>query len=86
MKVLWTGAESRRWAALLRWKKDYIAAPHKHLSDAHTYILKGKLRVRARIPEAGDYNYEPNGVLHGATLNNNRTKLSAFGTSARRLP
>ena len=67
MKVLWTGAESGRWAALFRWKKGYVAAPHKHLSDAHTYILKGKLRVRAGILEAGDYDYEPNGVLHGAT-------------------
>ena len=67
MKVLWTGAESGRWAALFRWNKGYVAAPHKHLSAAHTYILKGKLQVRHGILEAGDYDYEPNGVLHGAT-------------------
>jgi quercetin dioxygenase-like cupin family protein len=67
MKVLWTGPETGRWVALFRWKKGYVAAPHKHLSDAHTYILKGKLQVRDGVLEAGDYDYEPNGVLHGAT-------------------
>jgi anti-sigma factor ChrR (cupin superfamily) len=67
MKVLWTGAETGRWVALIRWKKGYVAAPHKHLSDAHTFILKGKLKVRDGVLETGDYDYEPNGVLHGAT-------------------
>lgn len=67
VKVLWTGAESGRWAALFRWKKGYVAAPHKHLSAAHTFILSGKLQVRDGVLEAGDYDYEPNGVLHGAT-------------------
>jgi anti-sigma factor ChrR (cupin superfamily) len=67
IKVLWTGEESGRWAALFRWKKGYVAAPHKHLSAAHTFILSGKLQVRDGILNAGDYDYEPNGVLHGAT-------------------
>ena len=67
VKVLWTGEESGRWAALFRWKKGYVAPPHKHLSAAHTFILKGKLQVRDGILDTGDYDYEPNGVLHGAT-------------------
>jgi anti-sigma factor ChrR (cupin superfamily) len=67
IKVLFTGEESGRWAALFRWNKGYTAAPHKHLSAAHTFILKGKLQVRGGILNAGDYDYEPNGVLHGAT-------------------
>ena len=67
MKVLWTGAETGRWAALFRWSKGYIAAPQKHLSDAHTFILRGRLKVRDGILNAGDYDYEPNGVLHGET-------------------
>jgi anti-sigma factor ChrR (cupin superfamily) len=67
MKVLWAGPETGRWVALFRWKKGYLAAPHKHLSDAHTYILSGKLKVRDGVLNAGDYDYEPNGVLHGAT-------------------
>lgn len=66
-KVLWTGSETGRWVALYRWKKGYTAPSHKHLSDAHTYVLKGKLQVRDGVLEAGDYDYEPCGVLHGAT-------------------
>jgi anti-sigma factor ChrR (cupin superfamily) len=67
MKVLYTGSETGRWAALFRWKKGYTAAPHKHLSAAHAFILSGKLKVRDGVLNAGDYDYEPNGVLHGAT-------------------
>jgi anti-sigma factor ChrR (cupin superfamily) len=52
---------------LLRWKKGYVAPPHKHLSAAHTFVLTGKLSVRDGIIEAGDYIYERNGMVHGAT-------------------
>jgi anti-sigma factor ChrR (cupin superfamily) len=67
MKVLWTGPETGRWAVLLKWKKGYVAAPHKHLSAAHAFILSGKLQVRDGVLETGDYTYEPNGMVHGAT-------------------
>lgn len=67
MKVLWVGAETGRWAIMLKWKKGYVAGPHKHLSAAHAYILSGKLQVRDGILEEGDYLYEPNGMVHGAT-------------------
>ncbi len=67
MKVLWVGPETGRWSILLKWKKGYVAGPHKHLSAAHAYILSGKLQVRDGILEEGDYLYEPNGMVHGAT-------------------
>jgi len=67
MKILWTGAETGTWAVLLRWKKGYSAPPHKHLSAAHTFVLSGKLQVRTGTLEAGDYLYEANGMVHGAT-------------------
>ncbi len=67
MKILWTGAESGRWAVLLKWDKGYVAGKHKHLSAAYTFILKGKLQVRDGVFNAGDFVYEPNGMLHGAT-------------------
>ena len=67
MKILWLGPESGRWAVLLKWKKGYVAPPHKHLSAAHTFILSGRLQVRDGVLEAGDYVYEPNGMVHGAT-------------------
>ena len=54
IKVLWTGDESGRWAALFRWKKGYVAAAHKHLAAAHTFILKGKLQVRDGILDTGE--------------------------------
>ncbi|MGI8839984.1 MAG: cupin domain-containing protein [Caulobacteraceae bacterium] len=66
-RILWTGSESGAWAAVFRWKKGYVAPPHKHLSASHTYILNGRLKVRDGVLETGDYVYEPNGVLHGAT-------------------
>lgn len=67
VKVLWTGSESGSWAVLLKWKKGFVAPPHKHLSASHTFILSGKLKVRDGVLNAGDYVYEPNGMLHGAT-------------------
>ena len=67
MKILWLGPETGRWAVLLKWKKGYVAPPHKHLSAAHTFILSGRLQVRDGTLEAGDYVYEPNGMVHGAT-------------------
>lgn len=67
IKVLWTGSESGSWAVLFRWLKGFVAPPHKHLSASHTFILSGKLQVRDGVLNAGDYVYEPNGMLHGAT-------------------
>lgn len=67
IKVLYTGAETGSWAVLFNWKKSYVAPPHKHLGASHTFILKGKLKVRDGVLNAGDYVYEPNGVLHDAT-------------------
>jgi len=66
-RILWTGAETGTWAAIFRWKKGFVAPPHKHLSASHTYVLSGRLKVRDGVLEPGDYVYEPNGVLHGAT-------------------
>lgn len=67
IKILWTGSETGTWAVLFKWAKGYVAVPHKHLSASHTFVLKGKLQVRDGILNAGDYVYEPNGVLHMET-------------------
>ena len=67
IKILWTGAETGRWAVLFRWLKGYVAPQHKHLSPSHTFILSGKLQVRTGVLNAGDYVYEANGMVHGAT-------------------
>ena len=67
MKVPWVGRESGTWAVLIHWKKGHVARPHKHLGGAHAYVISGKLRVRDGVLNAGDYVYEPAGVLHDAT-------------------
>jgi len=67
VRILYTGAESGRWAVHFRWLKGFVAPQHKHLTASHTFILKGKLQVRDGILNAGDYVYEPNGMIHGAT-------------------
>ena len=67
IKILWTGSESGSWAVMFRWLKGFTAPQHKHLSASHTFILSGKLQVRDGTLNTGDYVYEPNGMLHGAT-------------------
>jgi quercetin dioxygenase-like cupin family protein len=67
LKVLWIGRETGSWATLHHWKKGYAAPPHKHLAGAHVFILSGKLQVRTGTLNAGDYVYEPSGVLHDET-------------------
>ena len=67
MKVLWTSPDSSTWAVLIHWSKGHVARPHKHLGGAHAYVLSGKLQVRDGVLNAGDYVYEPSGVLHDAT-------------------
>ena len=67
MKILYTGSESGAWAVKFRWLKGFTAPQHKHLSASHTFILSGKLQVRDGTLNAGDYIYEPNGMIHGAT-------------------
>jgi anti-sigma factor ChrR (cupin superfamily) len=67
VKVLWIGRETGTWAVLYHLKKGCVVPPHKHLAGAHTYIFSGKLQVRNGVLDAGDYVYEPSGVLHDAT-------------------
>jgi quercetin dioxygenase-like cupin family protein len=67
MKVLWVSPESSTWAVLIHWKKGHVARPHKHLGGAHAFVVSGKLQVRDGVLNAGDYVYEPSGVLHDST-------------------
>ena len=67
MKVLWTSAQSGGWAVLLRWKKGFKVPAHKHLGAIHAYIIRGRLKLRDTVLEAGDYLYEANGMIHQET-------------------
>ena len=44
-----------------------VEGPHKHLAGAHAYVISGQLQVRDGTLDAGDYVYEPSGILHDAT-------------------
>ena len=37
------------------------------MAAAWAFVLKGKLQVRDGVFNVGDFVYEPNGMLHGAT-------------------
>jgi quercetin dioxygenase-like cupin family protein len=67
VKVLWVGRESGRMAVLMRSLKGSVVPPHKHLGDAHVFMLKGRLKVRNAELTAGDYLYESNGMVHYET-------------------
>ena len=67
MKILWVGGETGSWAVQFKWLKGFVAPEHKHLAASHTFILYGKLQVRDGILKTGDYVYEANGMIHGAT-------------------
>lgn len=68
LKPLWANGASGEYAMLLRWKKGFSAPPHKHLGAVHVYVISGSLRVRDCVMNAGDYMYEPNGIVHDETV------------------
>lgn len=68
VKPLWTSPDSGGWAVLYRWKSGFEAPAHKHLGAIHVYVVSGKLQVRGAQLSAGDYVYEPNGVIHEKTV------------------
>ena len=69
MKILWTGSETRTWAVIssraraMRPRRNKHLAPAPHLHQGQSCAV---LSTRWRLHEP-DYDYEPNGVLHGAT-------------------
>ena len=72
-KVLRTSQETGAWTVLFRCAAGSAIAPHRHLGGGEYYMIKGKMEVRGGAENggitatAGDYGYEPNGVLHDST-------------------
>ncbi len=73
MKVLRTSAETGTWTVLFRCPAGSSFAPHRHLGAGEYFMLKGRMDVRGGAEHggitarAGDYGYEPNGVVHEQT-------------------
>ena len=72
-KVLRTSQETGAWTVLFRCAKGSSFNPHRHLGGGEYLMLKGTMEVRGGkekggiTAKAGDYGYEPNGVLHDET-------------------
>jgi len=66
MKVLWVGRRPHL-CLLIHWKKGHAASPHKPPRRRPCLCVSGKLQVRDGTLNAGDYVYEPSGILHDAT-------------------
>jgi 2,4'-dihydroxyacetophenone dioxygenase len=66
-KVLWVGRETGSWALLGLWKAGYVASRHQHLAAAHVFVVSGTMASGDVVMTAGDYIYEPSGVMHEAT-------------------
>ena len=67
MRLLWTQGETGRHAGIYRWKKGYAAPSHKHIGAVYVYVISGSLQVRDNVLEAGDFLFEPNGMIHHKT-------------------
>jgi 2,4'-dihydroxyacetophenone dioxygenase len=67
VKMLWVGREINSWALLGLWKAGFVSGRHKHLAPAHVFVVSGKMVSGDVIMAAGDYIYEPAGVVHEAT-------------------
>ena len=63
-KILWVGSSPLVGAAMVRWMRRYAGPLHKHLVAAPTFIVSCQLRVDAQVYAAGDYVYEPSGIIH----------------------
>ncbi len=72
-KVLRTSQETGSWTVLFRCAAGSAFAPHRHLGGGEYLLIEGKMEVRGGVENggitatAGDYGYEPNGVLHEST-------------------
>lgn len=73
-KVLRTSEETGTWSVVFRCAAGSRFAPHRHLGGGEYLMLKGTMFVRGGKDKggvtatAGDFGYEPNGVLHDDTF------------------
>ena len=72
-KLLRTCSVTGTWVVLFRTIAGGSVPSHKHISAAEYFVLKGKVEVRGGKENggvtavAGDYGYEPNGIVHEKT-------------------
>lgn len=72
-KVLRTSPETGAWTVLFKNARGSSVPRHEHLGAGEYLMLSGKAEVRGGVVKggitayAGDYGYEPSGVIHDST-------------------
>src|ERR1700724_3328742 len=72
-KLLRATQETGHWTILVNCSKGSSIPRHEHLGAGEYYVISGKMEVRGGVENggitaiAGDYGYEPNGVIHDMT-------------------
>jgi hypothetical protein len=73
-KLLRASQETGTWTALFKCAPQSSFARHRHLGAGEYYMVYGEMEVRGGVKAggvtavAGDYGYEPNGIIHDSTL------------------
>jgi len=72
-RLLHASAETGKWTVLFNCARGSSFARHRHLGAGEYLMLDGRMEVRGGAAAggvtalAGDYGYEPNGVIHDST-------------------
>jgi hypothetical protein len=72
-RLLHASSETGKWTVLFRCAQGSAFARHRHLGAGEYLMLEGRMEVRGGSAAggitavAGDYGYEPNGVIHDST-------------------
>ncbi|MDC1286830.1 cupin domain-containing protein [Gammaproteobacteria bacterium] len=72
-KLLRTCSVTGTWVVLFRHEAGTEYLPHKHIGAGEYFVLKGRVELRGGVENggitatAGDYGYEPNGIVHEKT-------------------
>ena len=80
-KTLRISEETGAWSVLFRCQAGASFRSHRHHGAGEYVMLKGKMEVRGGVENggitayAGDYGYEPNGILHEITTFPELTEL-----------
>lgn len=72
-KLLRVSAETGTWSVLVQADKGASFPCHTHLGAGEYFMVSGRMDVRGGVENggitatAGDYGYEPNGIVHDHT-------------------
>jgi anti-sigma factor ChrR (cupin superfamily) len=72
-KLLRVSQETGTWTALFKCQPESSFARHRHLGAGEYLMISGEMNVRGGVQAggitavAGDYGYEPNGIIHDST-------------------